>query len=370
KYKFFLFLLFFLFFLFPSNTIAQEKIKDIGFLTKNIWYSKTPFFDGDSIRIYTIVNNSTKEDVIGKITFYDNKKIIGSNNFSMISGGPGAIVWIDWQVSTGEHFILAEINEAKIAKKDGTFVNITLENSHSSVDSLDVDIDTDKDGIGNKEDQDDDNDGMSDKEEIALGLDPLNPDSDNDGVKDSIDTKPKDPNISKEIPILKQEILKPDSLKLETEKDETKDSIDAKPEDSNIFKEIYSTYKSSGFIPSIKKSQEKIIPLIKKVPQEIDSFLEKKEEALKLKVEEKNKIPEIKKTKEIKKRIFSFEKEKREDGISQFKKLIEGKKEKKEIAGWLFSDFLIFVLEKRIIIFYSSLVLFFLFLLKYIKNRR
>lgn len=350
--------------------MAQEKIKDIGFLTKNIWYSKTPFFDGDSIRIYTIVNNSTKEDVIGKITFYNNKKLIDTNDFSVTSGGPGAIVWVDWHATSGEHFILAEINEAKIAKKDGTFVNITLENSNSSVDSVDIDIDTDKDGIGNKEDKDDDNDGVSDEEEAALGLDPLVPNNNHDKIKDSIDSKQKNPNISEEMPILKQEILKHNILELETEKEKIKDPADVKPENSNIFKEVYSTYKSSGFIPSIKKSQEEIIPLIKKTSQEIDSFFEKKEEELKLKAEEKNKIPEIEKTKEIKKRIFSFEKEKREDGISQFKKLIEGKKEKKEIAEWIFSDFLIFILEKRIIIFYISLVLFFLFLLKYIKNRK
>ncbi|MDO9399402.1 MAG: hypothetical protein Q7T79_01805 [bacterium] len=371
KYLFFsLFLFLFFSFYSPLKVNAQEKIKDIGFLTKNIWYSKTPFFDGDPIRIYTIVNNSTKEDVIGKITFYNNKKIIGTNDFSIIGGGPGAIVWIDWQATSGEHFILAEINNAKIAKKDGTFVNITLENSNSSVDSLDIDIDTDKDGIGNKEDEDDDNDGLSDIEEIALGLDPLNPDSDHDKVKDSIDADPKDPNISKKTPILKLDTLKPNVLESDTKKDEIKNSVNTSPEDSNISKEESSAYESSGFASIIKKSQEEITSLIKKTTQKIDLFFEEKEENLKLKAEEKKEIPEIKKTKEIKKRIFSFEKEKREDGISQLKKLIEEKKEKKEIAEWIFFDFLIFLLEKRKIVFYISLVLLFLFLLKHIKRRK
>ncbi|PKL72540.1 hypothetical protein CVV26_00825 [Candidatus Kuenenbacteria bacterium HGW-Kuenenbacteria-1] len=331
KKYFFLILILFFSFCFPLKTEAQEKLKGVGFLTKNIWYSKEPFFDGDTIRIYTIINNNTDEDIIGKILFYNDKKLIGSSNFSAISRGYGIIIWIDWKAINGKHLISAEINEAKIAKKDGTFIDIVSEYFKSFTDLIDVDFDTDKDKIGNKEDKDDDNDGLLDKDELFMALNPLNPDTDQDGVIDSIDTKPKDPSISKEI---------------------------------SSFQE------SPNFTLGIKESQEKIIPLIMEVPEKINQFFEKKEEKLKFKKEEIEKNPEIKNFKEIKKEIFSINKEKRDKGVAQFKEQFKAKEEKKKITNWIFLDFLNFFLEKRIIIFYFLLILFFIVCLKCFKRRK
>ncbi|ARQ07925.1 putative Ig domain-containing protein [Macrococcoides canis] len=45
-------------------------------------------------------------------------------------------------------------------------------------------VDTDGDGIPDDVDTDDDNDGVNDSDEIAAGLDPKNPDTDGDGIKD------------------------------------------------------------------------------------------------------------------------------------------------------------------------------------------
>lgn len=348
KKKYFSLLFLFLFFCFPSRIVAQETLKNIGFLTKNIWYSKTPFFDKDLIRIYTIINNSAKEDVIGKILFYSNKKIIGSSDFSASNGGSGVIVWTDWQVAYGEQIISAKISEAKIAKKDGTFINVILENSESSIDSLDVDFDTDKDGIGNKEDNDDDNDGLLDEEELSLGLDPLNPDTDQDGVIDSIDIKPKDINISKQA-------------------SSTEVSFIQEPKKRQ---EAFSNQEPLNFASGAKKFQEEIIPVIKKSSGEINQFFEEKEKELKLKKEKIEEIPEVKNFKEIRERIFSSEKEERDNGISEFKKWLEEKKEKKNIAEWIFLNFLILLLEKRVIIFYLFFILLFLFLIKYFKKHK
>jgi len=51
-------------------------------------------------------------------------------------------------------------------------------------------VDTDGDGTGNNADPDDDGDGLSDVDEIAAGLDPLDPDTDDDGIGDALDTDP------------------------------------------------------------------------------------------------------------------------------------------------------------------------------------
>ncbi|TKB43679.1 hypothetical protein E8M12_14505, partial [Thalassotalea mangrovi] len=63
------------------------------------------------------------------------------------------------------------------------------------------DTDTDLDGIGNNADSDDDNDNVSDSDEVAQGTDPLNPDSDGDGVNDGEDVYPLDPerNIASDV---------------------------------------------------------------------------------------------------------------------------------------------------------------------------
>jgi len=52
------------------------------------------------------------------------------------------------------------------------------------------DSDVDDDGDPNATDPDDDNDGLSDVDEIAGGLDPLDPDTDDDGIGDALDTDP------------------------------------------------------------------------------------------------------------------------------------------------------------------------------------
>ena len=54
-------------------------------------------------------------------------------------------------------------------------------------------VDTDGDGIGNNADADDDGDGLLDVLELANGTDPLQSDSDNDGVDDPLDLYPTDP---------------------------------------------------------------------------------------------------------------------------------------------------------------------------------
>jgi len=55
-------------------------------------------------------------------------------------------------------------------------------------------LDTDGDGIGNRVDVDDDGDLVTDDTELINGTDPLNPDTDQDGVSDGLDQLPLDSN--------------------------------------------------------------------------------------------------------------------------------------------------------------------------------
>ncbi len=59
--------------------------------------------------------------------------------------------------------------------------------------------DFDGDGLGDACDQDDDDDGLSDADEAVAGTDPLNPDTDGDGIRDGEDPNPLDHDLDNDI---------------------------------------------------------------------------------------------------------------------------------------------------------------------------
>lgn len=148
----------------------------IGFVQGNIWYSKDPFFAGDTVRVYSAIFNGQTDDIVGSVTFYDNGEALGSMPFTATSGKLRE-VWTDWKATTGEHTISAKITEAFISKVGTEKKPVALATTESGIISRDVDSDTDADGIGNREDLDDDNDGATDVEEFARGTNPLMKDS-------------------------------------------------------------------------------------------------------------------------------------------------------------------------------------------------
>ncbi|MCG3398872.1 Ig-like domain-containing protein [Staphylococcus massiliensis] len=84
---------------------------------------------------------------------------------------------------------------------DGTS-NMKDDYPNDSTRQIDTQLDTDGDGIPNYIDSDDDNDGLSDEIERLLNLDPLNPDSDGDGVSDGDEDNDADgtPNSNDDYP--------------------------------------------------------------------------------------------------------------------------------------------------------------------------
>jgi len=166
-----------------------QTLTNVGFIQGNIWYSEEPFFDGDHIRIYTVLHNNSGQDITGTIVFYDNETPINSNNFS-IANERVQDQWTDWQAVYGSHKISASITNAKMILPGGEEVTIVLQNSQTGVSDRFVDIDTDEDVIGNSADADDDNDGMPDTKEVSIGTNPLKQDTDEDGINDAKDTDP------------------------------------------------------------------------------------------------------------------------------------------------------------------------------------
>ncbi|OGH81914.1 MAG: hypothetical protein A2373_04345 [Candidatus Magasanikbacteria bacterium RIFOXYB1_FULL_40_15] len=206
KYILFVFFLFFSLF---SAKHASAVTVNSGFVS-GIWYSQTPFFAEDDIRIYTAIQNESGFDITGTIRFYDGEEIIGESEFSSISGHL-IEEWADWHVTEGEHRIKVEIVNPVKSSPGSDSEPITLLSSSSPIDARYADIDTDKDRIGNKKDPDDDNDGLTDEEEADLGTNPLIADTDNDGTGDKQEFEPEKTDENKAVEIKPEE--KTDSAK-------------------------------------------------------------------------------------------------------------------------------------------------------------
>jgi|TARA_Y100000310_G_scaffold288684_1_gene314547 hypothetical protein len=150
----------------PVVSFAQPAtIENLGFVTNPIWYSTEPFFAGKSVRVYTVLANSSEYDFSGTVAFYSNGKEIGSSRASLTREGDVQIVWIDWTPSFGNHSVVAKIAEGFVSLPGGEEQDISVEGWESSVSERFVDVDTDGDGVGNKEDTDDDNDGILDSQD-------------------------------------------------------------------------------------------------------------------------------------------------------------------------------------------------------------
>ena len=197
--------IFFLFFFSPFSFVFAQGL-NAGFI-QGVWYSKTPFFAGETIRMYTAIQNSSGFDIQGTVEFLVNGIAVGESSFSAINGRI-IEVWSDWNVTQGNHSIGASIKEAFKVEIGKAPEPISLETGVLGANKVFVDEDTDKDGIGNLLDPDDDNDFLLDTIEEALGTDPLNPDSDGDGISDGeeieLGTDPLKKNID-EVKITKDE---------------------------------------------------------------------------------------------------------------------------------------------------------------------
>ncbi len=98
----------------PLSGVAQT----VGVVQGNIWYSKDPFFVGDSIRIYTGVFNGAAYDITGTVEFFDADLRIGSSTFAVPANGGLREVSIPWTAAFGSHSISATISS--IAPKVGS----------------------------------------------------------------------------------------------------------------------------------------------------------------------------------------------------------------------------------------------------------
>ncbi len=191
KITFFLFLGTFFFSTLMFPLAASASAIPAGVLKDQIWFSKDPFFAGDTITIFTFVFNSSDYRLSGTMVLTDGTTTVDKKTFTVLPSGGSQVVSFPWTVTRGQHNFSAKISENQLDKVSGGVVDTPISTIQTVSVKRFADLDTDHDGIGNLIDTDDDGDGLSDVEEKRLGTDPLNPDTDGDGIPDGKDLHPK-----------------------------------------------------------------------------------------------------------------------------------------------------------------------------------
>lgn len=170
-----------LFTLFIPVSYAQDRV-NAGFVN-GLWFSRSPFFAGETVRIYAALQNNSSFDIKGKTTFFDKSRKVGESAFSVVNGRL-LEVWTDWRATEGNHAISVAITEVFKVEIGKNPESITLAFASFAQDPVMVEKDSDGDRIGDSIDNDNDNDGLTDAEEKNYSTDPLAVDSDGDGVSD------------------------------------------------------------------------------------------------------------------------------------------------------------------------------------------
>jgi len=187
---------------------------DMGISSSDIFFSvsESNLIAGQSIILYASVHNYGKYDISGYASFYAGSQLIDSSQIvSIRASGVSDEVFVNWVVPEGSFNIRVDItrvnadkqpisdeNPANDSALTGMFVPEKDTDGDGVVDKNDncpnasnpdqADVDGDK--IGDVCDSDDDNDGLTDERERQIGTNPVDPDTDDDGVLDGQDNCP------------------------------------------------------------------------------------------------------------------------------------------------------------------------------------
>jgi hypothetical protein len=114
-------------FFFILSFIGNQVVTATGFIPGQIWYSKNSFIEGETVKIYTAVWNSNKNQLSARVEFYDKNVILGSRDV-VVSSEQLSEVSIPWKVTAGDHIIFAKIISS-VLTSDGKKESIELDSS-------------------------------------------------------------------------------------------------------------------------------------------------------------------------------------------------------------------------------------------------
>jgi hypothetical protein len=130
--KYFIFFILFSLFSFASAST------NTGIIPGQIWYSKEPLVEGETVKIYTLVWNADTNPLTARIEFYDKNVVLGSRDI-VVDPEHSKDVSVSWKVTAGDHLISAKIISSSITSS-GKKQNILLENNATEADKQFVSV--------------------------------------------------------------------------------------------------------------------------------------------------------------------------------------------------------------------------------------
>lgn len=235
--------------------IASAADGEISIPDENVTFSQDYILEGNTVRIWTSVENLSENDLLGTVRFStQNGNINGDQPISALAESSDA-VFVDWNPTTyGSYTITITAIPWENNTDDPSnntvsrSVYVYQDTDHDGItndDDTDMDgdgvtnddddfplngnewTDTDGDGTGDNEDDDDDNDNVLDEDD-AFPQDPLySSDYDNDGTPDENDDDLDNDGLNNS----DEEILGTDPLNSDTDGDQVEDGTDPFPLD-------------------------------------------------------------------------------------------------------------------------------------------
>jgi len=95
-------------FFLPIAVAAQEVSIPAGFAPSSVWLSRTNLVAESSVRIYTVVYNSSESSLEGSVSFLIDTKELSTSPFVLVPGD-SKIVSTTWTPSEGTHTVSAKI---------------------------------------------------------------------------------------------------------------------------------------------------------------------------------------------------------------------------------------------------------------------
>jgi hypothetical protein len=183
------------FFLVPI--LAQAQSVNLG-IVDGIWFSEDYYVVGDTVRVYTAVQNNSGADITGEVHFFENDELIGIEEFSALDDRI-VDVWVDTEAQEGERSFSVSVQNIE-GNIPGFDLSSFVPRVSTVQESFSIQVDNDRDRIPDDDDDDDDNDGFSDREEIRRGTNPKDEQSIPEGEEPYVEIDIDQEDISGPIP--------------------------------------------------------------------------------------------------------------------------------------------------------------------------
>lgn len=127
---------------------ASARTLHAGLPSDQLWFSKDPFFTGDTITIFTLVFNSSNYRLAGTMTLRDGTTTLDAKPFVVDASGGSQIVTFPWLVTHGNHSFSAIITQDELSESSRVIADTFISATRTPTVVRFADDDKNNNGIG------------------------------------------------------------------------------------------------------------------------------------------------------------------------------------------------------------------------------